>query len=95
MRILKKKNCQITKTKRNGREKTKKSECRREIVTKKTKNLNESRKLKKIKDEKEMWARLKELNHNFGKMEEQKKKNDNKKKKLYVPYVLFVLTRSI
>ena len=29
-----------------------------------------------------MWARLKELNHNFGKIKEQKKL-DNKKKKVY------------
>ena len=49
------------------------------------------RKLKQIKkagkdkrDKKEMWARLKELNHNFATMKEQKKL-DNKKKKLYFP----------
>ena len=40
-----------------------------------------------------MWARRKELNNNFAKMKEQKKLD--KKGKLYFPYVLFILTRSI
>ena len=36
------------------------------------------------RDKKEIWARLKELNHNFAKMKEQKNL-DNKKKQLYFP----------
>ena len=52
---------------------------------KKTKELKRIKKAEKDKrDEKEMWARLKELNSNFAKMKEQKKL-DNKKKKLYLP----------
>ena len=52
---------------------------------KKTKELKRIKKAEKDKrDEKEMWARLKELNINFAKMKEQKKL-DNKKKKLYLP----------
>ena len=52
---------------------------------KKTKELKRIKKAEKDKrDEKEMWARLKESNINFEKMKEQKKL-DNKKKKLYLP----------
>ena len=83
--LIRRKNCLGTKTKRNGREKkTKKGERVSEIGTK-NKELTWIKKTEKDKrEEKEMWARLKELNHNLEKMKEQKTL-DNKKKKLYFP----------
>ena len=35
------------------------------------------------RDKKEIWARLKELNHNFAKMKEQKNLDNKKKKTLF------------
>ena len=61
MRTLREKNCQRTKTKRNGREKTNKKRERK----------------------KEIWARLKELNHNFAKIKEQKNLDNKKKTTLF------------
>ena len=52
--------------------KKKKKECRCEIVVK-NEELKWIKKAEKDKkDEKEMWARLKELNNNFAKMKEPK-----------------------
>ena len=63
--------------------KEEKKERRREIAAK-NKELKQIKKAEKNKkDEKEIWARLKELNNNFAKLKEQKKLD--KKKKLYFP----------
>ena len=81
----KKKNCGRTKTKENGRKKKQqKKEHRREIVTK-NKELEQIKKAEKDKkDEKEMWAILRELNNNFAKIKEQIKL-DKKKKLFFFP----------
>ena len=63
-------------------EKNKKKEHRREIAARNKKLKRIKRAVKDKKDEKEMWARLKELNNNFAKMKEQKKLD---KKKPYLP----------
>ena len=68
--LRKKKKCRRTKTKRDGREKTKTRERRCEIAAK-NKELKQIKKAEKDKkDGREMWARLKESNDNFAKMKE-------------------------
>ena len=63
--------------------KQQKKEHRHEIATK-NKELEQIKKAEKDKkDEKEMWARLRELNNNFAKIKEQIKLD--KKKKLFFP----------
>ena len=56
--------------------------CETAAKNKELKRIKKSEKDKR--DEKEMWARPKELNSDFAKMKEQQKL-DNKKKKLYLP----------
>ena len=74
-------------------EKNKKKERRYEIAAK-NKEFKQIKKAEKDKkDKRGMQGKLKELNNNFAKMKEQKKLE--KKKKLYFPQVLFILTRSI
>ena len=76
--LRKKKNLGRTKTKGNGGKKTKK-ERRRETAAK-NKELKRIKKAEKDKrDEREMWARLKELNNIFAKMKEHKKLDKKKK----------------
>ena len=84
MRTLREKNCQRTKTKRNGREKTNKKRERRQKIAAKNQELKRINKVAKYKrDKKEIWARLKELNHNFAKMKEQKNLDNKKKTTLF------------
>ena len=80
-KLLRSKNNNNNNNKR-WKKKNKKGERRCEIAAK-NKELKKIKKAEKDKRyEKEIRARLKELNSNFAKMEEQKKL-DNKKKKLY------------
>ena len=68
------------KNKRKKKKKSGKKEHRHEIATKN----KELKRIKKAeKDNKEIWARLKELHNNFAKMKEQKQLEE--KKMLYFP----------
>ena len=65
------------------KKKQQQKEHRRETAAK-NKELEQIKKAEKDKkDEKEMWARLRELNNNFAKIKEQIKLD--KKKKLFFP----------